>query len=100
MIIRLSRGSPVFATQRKTGCEDFVLSPCKIIEDLLRKYKSGTCSIVQLLDFEHEDRVVPVYIIEQLSCNSKNYNTSETFTQNMQRILDCKDKFIFYQGQT
>ena len=27
-VILLSRGSPVFATQRKTGCEDFVLSPC------------------------------------------------------------------------
>ena len=28
MIIRLTRNNPVFATQRKTGCEDFVLSPC------------------------------------------------------------------------
>lgn len=28
MIIRLTRNNSVFATQRKTGCEDFVLSPC------------------------------------------------------------------------
>ena len=73
----------------------YIANHIKTIEDLLPKYKSGTCSIAQLLDFEHEDRVVPVHIIEQLSCNSQNYDTSETFTQNMQRILDCKDKFIF-----
>lgn len=75
--------------------KEYISNHIKTIEDLLLKYKSGTCSIAQLLDFEHEDRVVPVYIIEQLSCNSQNYDISETFTQNMQRILNCKDKFIF-----
>lgn len=75
--------------------KEYISNHIANIEDLLPKYKNGTCNIGQLLDFEHEDRVLPVYIIEQLSYNSEKYDTSETFTQNMQRILDCKEKFIF-----
>ena len=79
--------------------KEYILKHIKIIEELLPKYKSGNYSIAQLLDFEHKDRVLPIYIIEQLSCNCKNYDASETFTQNMQRLLDCKEKFIFTEDR-
>lgn len=75
--------------------KEYVLKNINKIQELLPKYKLGKCTIAELLDFEHEDRVIPLYIIEQLLYNREKYSTSKSFTENMQEILDCKDKFIF-----
>lgn len=57
-------------------------------------YQAKKISIAELLDFEHEDRIIPVYILEQIYTHRDEYQTSENFYQNMQRILRTNDRFF------
>ena len=73
------------------------------IAKLLKKlpaYQEHKISIADLLDFEHEDRVIPLYILEQIYTHRDEYVTSEDFYQNMQRILRTKDRFVLTKETT
>lgn len=52
-------------------------------------------SFADLLDFEHEDRIIPVYILEQIYSHKDEYLPSEDFYRNMQRILRTDNRFVF-----
>lgn len=64
------------------------------ISNKLPNYQSKKISIAELLDFEHEDRIIPVYILEQIYTHRDEYQTSENFYQNMLRILRTNDRFF------
>ena len=64
------------------------------ISKKLPDYQEHKISIADLLDFEHEDRVIPVYILEQIHTHRDEYNSAEDFYRNMQRILRTEDRFI------
>ncbi len=64
------------------------------ISKKLPAYQDHKISIADLLDFEHEDRVIPVYILEQIYTHRDEYMPSEDFYRNMQRILQTDDRFV------
>ena len=64
-----------------------------IILKNLPKYKSGKMSISQLLDFEHKDRVIPIFIIEQLLNEKDKYQDEWSFTKIMATILNCGERY-------
>ena len=57
------------------------------IKKVLDRYKSGNLSISELLDYETNDRVTTIYILELLWENQAKYSANLTFTENMVRIL-------------
>lgn len=57
-------------------------------------YQAKKISIADLLDFEHEDSIIPVYILELLYTHKNEYLTTEDFYRNMQRILQTDDRFV------
>lgn len=61
---------------------------------MLPAYRAKKISIDDLLDFEHKDRVIPVFILEQLYVHRDEYLSSEDFYRNMQRILQTDDCFV------
>lgn len=70
------------------------------ISKKLPAYREHKISIADLLDFEHEDRVIPVYILEQIYIHRDEYNSAEDFYRNMQRILRTDDRFILTKETT
>lgn len=70
------------------------------ISKKLPAYQEHKISIADLLDFEHEDRVMPVYILEQIYTHRDEYNSAEDFYRNMQRILRTDDRFILTKETT
>lgn len=70
------------------------------ISKKLPAYQEHKISIADLLDFEHEDRVIPVYILEQIYTHRDEYIPSEDFYRNMQRILQTGDRFILTNETT
>ena len=52
-------------------------------------------TLAQLLDFEAQDRVIPVYIIELLHAHQSEYDVNDTFRNNMVRILQTDDRYVF-----
>ena len=70
------------------------------ISKKLPAYREHKISIADLLDFEHEDRVIPVYILEQIYTHRDEYNSAEDFYRNMQRILRTDDRFILTKETT
>ena len=64
------------------------------ISKKLPAYQEKKLSIADLLDFEHEDRVIPVYILEQMYTHRDEYRLSEDFYRNMQRVLQTDDRFV------
>lgn len=65
------------------------------IKQLLPDYKRGKVTLAQLLDFEAQDRVIPVHIIELLCANQSEYDANDTFRNNMVRILQTDDRYVF-----
>ena len=65
------------------------------IKQLLPGYKKGKVTLAQLLDFESQDRVIPVDIIELLNLHQSEYDTNDTFRNNMVRILQTNDRYVF-----
>ena len=74
---------------------EYIKTNCERIKKLLPSYKKGSISLPKLLDFEHEDRVIPLYVLEQLSTHKAEYNTRKSFTENMQQILRADSNFLF-----
>ncbi len=70
------------------------------ISKKLPAYQEHKISITELLDFEHEDRVIPVYILEQIYIHRDEYIPSEVFYRNMQRILQTDDRFVLTKERT
>ncbi len=66
----------------------------------LPAYQEHKISIADLLDFEHEDRVIPIYILEQIYTHRDEYMPSEDFYRNMQRILQTDDRFVLTKDTT
>ena len=64
------------------------------ISKKLPAYQAHKISIAHLLDFEHEDSIIPVYILEQLYNHKGEYLPSEDFYQNVKRILKEKERFV------
>ena len=60
----------------------------------LEKYKNNQCSFERLMDFEHKDIFTPIYIIELLFLHQDLINQEESFTRNVQRILDTEDYYV------
>lgn len=60
----------------------------------LPAYQEHKITIADLLDFDHEDRIIPIYILEQIYTYKDEYLPSEDFYRNMQRILRTDDRFI------
>lgn len=65
------------------------------IKQLLPDYKKGKLTLTQLLDFESQDRVIPVYIIEWLYTHRSEYDANDTFRNNMFRIFQTNDRHVF-----
>lgn len=66
------------------------------IQDISKKlisYRAGKASIADLLDFEHKDRIIPIYILEQLYEHRDEYLIADDFYQNMRRILKTDECF-------
>lgn len=57
-------------------------------------YQAKKISIADLLDFEHEDSIIPVYILELIYVHKDEYLPSEDFYRNMRRILQTDDCFV------
>ena len=70
------------------------------ISKKLPAYQEHKISIADLLDFEHEDRVIPIYILEQIYTHRDEYMPSEDFYRNMQRILQTDDRFVLTKETT
>lgn len=68
------------------------------IKALLPLYEKGKCSIEKLLDYEADDRVIPVYIMELLLKNISEYNPEESFNSNMMRILQTNDRYVISEA--
>ena len=68
------------------------------IKTLLPLYEKGKCSIETLLDYEADDRVIPVYIMELLLNNISEYNPEESFNSNMMRILQTNDRYVISEA--
>ena len=68
------------------------------IKELLPQYESGKCPIEKLLDYEADDRIIPVYIMEILLNNKSEYNTEESFNSNMIRILKTDGRYIITEA--
>lgn len=64
------------------------------IKQLLPDYKKGKLTLTQLLDFESQDRVIPVYIIEWLYTHRSEYDANDTFRNNMFRIFQTNDRHV------
>lgn len=75
--------------------KEYIKTNCERIKKQLPGYKNGSISLAKLLDFEHEDRVIPLYVLEQLSKYRTEYNTEKSFTENMQQILQTDNSFSF-----
>ena len=60
----------------------------------LEKYKNNQCSFEKLMDFEHKDIFTPIYIIELLFLHPSLIKQEESFTKNLQRILDTEEYYI------
>ena len=72
---------------------DYINNQLDIIIKKLPRYKNGRLSIAQLLDFEHKDRVIPIYIIEQLFNEKDKYQEAQSFTEIMISILNCGETY-------
>jgi len=75
--------------------KEYIKTNCERIKKQLPGYKNGSISLAKLLDFEHEDRVIPLYVLEQLLKHRTEYNTEKSFTENMQQILQTDNSFSF-----
>ncbi|MBQ7969312.1 MAG: hypothetical protein IJ292_05775 [Clostridia bacterium] len=75
--------------------KEYLINRIKEIKPIFSKYKNGFYNLAQLFDYEHEDRIIPVFILEQLFLNKELFDPSLSFTQNMQKALDCREKFVF-----
>lgn len=64
------------------------------ISKKLPAYEERKISIADLLDFDHEDRIIPVYILEQIYTHRDEYLPTEDFYKNMQRILRVNDRYV------
>ena len=73
----------------------YIESNIERIKQLLPEYKSGKLTLAQLLDFEAQDRVIPVYIVELLYIHQSEYDVNDTFRNNMIRILQTDDRYVF-----
>lgn len=47
-----------------------------------------------MLDYEADDRFTSIFVLELLSKHRHEYDLSETFNQNMVRILKVDDRFV------
>ena len=74
---------------------EYIAKNVERIKLLLPKYKNGKLPLVELLDFEAQDRVIPVYILELLLSNQAEYDAEDTFRNNMVRILKTDDRYAF-----
>ena len=72
---------------------DYINKHLDTIIKMLPRYKNGRISIAQLLDFEHKDRVIPIYIIEQLFNEKDKYQETQSFTEIMVSILNCGETY-------
>lgn len=73
---------------------EYLKNSVEQIKKLLPRYKSGKCSLSELLDFEAQDRVIPVYILELLLIHQNEYDPTKSFNQNMIHILETKDHYV------
>ena len=73
---------------------EYLRSCMKKIKKLLPKYEGGQCTLAELLDYEANDRVLPIYILEILLANKTEYSRDESFNQNMIRILKTDDRYV------
>ena len=72
---------------------DYINKHLDTIIKMLPRYKNGRLSIAQLLDFENNDRVIPIYIIEQLFNEKDKYQETQSFTEIMVSILNCGETY-------
>ncbi len=86
--------SRLFKLGERDLSREYIQNCIDKISKKLPAYKSQEISIAQLLDFEHEDRIIPIFILEQLYNHRTEYLPSEDFYRNMQRILKTKDRFV------
>lgn len=60
----------------------------------LEKYKRNRVSFEKLMDFERQDKFVPIYILELISLHPDLINKEDSFTENLQRILKTEDYYV------
>lgn len=63
------------------------------IKKILPAYETGKTDYKKVLAFGDDDRFFAVYVLELLYCNRDNYEKSETFDQNIKRILQEDEVF-------
>lgn len=72
---------------------EYIKGNVEKIKKSLSRYKEGKCSFAELLDYEADDRIISIFILELLSTYRHEYDSSETFNQNMVRILNTDTSF-------
>lgn len=70
------------------------------ISKKLPDYQTKKISIEELLDFEHEDRIIPIFILELLYNHRTEYRTSDGFNQNLCRILQTDNRYVMSKKTT
>ena len=99
----LDEGLPILADEIKSrlsklGERDLTkeyLEKCiNTISEDLEKYKKHLCSFEKLLDYEHKDKFLPIYIIELLFMHSELIDFKFSFTENIQRILETESYYV------
>ena len=74
--------------------QEYLLIFIKAISKKLRDYKMKKISIAELLDYEHEDTIIPIYVLEQIYIHRNEYRDSENFHQNVRRIFNVEDCIV------
>lgn len=77
--------------------KEYLQSCIAEISKKLPDYRTKKISIEELLDYEHEDRIFPVFVLELLYTHRTEYRTSDSFDQNMRRILQTDDRYVLSQ---
>lgn len=72
---------------------EYLKNNLAVIKLLIPKYKSGKCTILELLDYGREDRVIPVYMVNLLWENRSEYISDVPFYKNLARILKADSIF-------
>lgn len=72
---------------------EYLKNNLAVIKPLIPKYKNGKCTILELLDYGREDRVIPVYMVDLLWKNRSDYISDVPFYENLAQILNTDSIF-------
>ena len=78
---------------------DYIRKNIKKMKPLIEKYKMGRCSFNELIDYDSKDSIIPIYILELLMTHCNEYSQTESFNENMVKILGAPDRYVISQKE-